>query len=334
MKKKLSILIVLVAAISMMLAACGSSGSNSSSHSDSGSSGDDGQKKIEFFSWWTAGGEADALKAMLKGFKEDHPDVKVINAAVAGGAGSNAKAVLATRMQGGDPPSTFQVHGGPELFQWVKAGKMQPLDQLYKKNEWMGKFPDKIIDMNSINDHVWGVPMDVHRGNVIFYNKKIFKKYNIKPPKTFEDFFKVAKKLKNAGVTPLALGDKNIWPATMLFENILLGKLGPDKYAKLWNGKIPFDSPTVVESAKILKKMLGYINKNHSSLSWQAAAQLVVDGDAAMTIMGDWAEGYFVSKGWKPKKDFGWIETPGTINDFMIINDTFGLPKMLSILDL
>ncbi|HET7578075.1 MAG TPA: extracellular solute-binding protein [Bacillales bacterium] len=330
MKKKFSLLAALLVVLSMVLAACGGSGGSSETSGDSGSSGGSGgsgEVKLEIFSWWTAGGEADALKAFLNGFKDKYSKIKVENAAVAGGGGSNAKAVLATRMQGGDPPSTFQVHGGAELFQYVKAGKMQPLDELYKKNGWKEKFPKKVIEMNSMNGHVYGVPIDIHRGNVLWYNKSIFEKYNLQPPKTFEDFFNVAKKLKQHGITPLALGDKNGLWGTMLFENILLAKLGPDKYAKLWTGDVPFDSQGVRDAAETFKKMLNYINTDHSSLAWQDATQRVIDGKAAMNEMGDWAEGYFVSKGWKPKKDFGWIEAPGTTNDFMIVNDSFGLPK-------
>jgi len=84
-----------------------------------------GESELEIFSWWTAGGEADGLNAMFKIFNEKYPDVEIINATVAGGAGSNAKAVLATRMQSGNPPDSFQVHAGHELIDtWVVADKM------------------------------------------------------------------------------------------------------------------------------------------------------------------------------------------------------------------
>jgi glucose/mannose transport system substrate-binding protein len=324
--KKSAKLFVTMLLLMMVLAAC-NTGDEPGDSGDSGNGSNGKKAELEMFSWWTAGGEADALNALLDGFKEKYPNIDVVNAAVAGGAGSNAKSVLSTRMQGGDPPSTFQVHGGAELMTWVNAGKMEQLDDLYEGNGWEGKFPEKVINMNSQEDGVWAVPLNVHRGNVIFYSKKVFEQNGITPPKTFDEFFAAAEKLESNGVTPLALGDKNIWPATMLLENTLLAKLGPEGYAKLWTGEKPFDSPEVRESAETFKKMLGYINDNHSSLAWQDAAQLVIDGEAAMTVMGDWASGYFTSKGWEPEKDFGWIETPGTTDDFMIINDSFGLPK-------
>jgi len=61
---------------------------------------------------------------LIKFFEEKYPNVPIENAAVAGGAGTNAKAVLASRMQGDDSPATFQVHGGAELNEgWVAARK-------------------------------------------------------------------------------------------------------------------------------------------------------------------------------------------------------------------
>src|SRR5215212_7988762 len=65
---------------------------------------------LEIFSWWAGGGEAAGLEALVAKFAEMHPNVNVVNSAVSGGSGVNARAVLATRMQAGDPPDTFQVH--------------------------------------------------------------------------------------------------------------------------------------------------------------------------------------------------------------------------------
>ena len=61
--------------------------------------------KLEIFSWWTAGGEAEALNAVFAIYHARYPAVQIVNATVAGGAGTNAKAVLKTRMLGGDPES-------------------------------------------------------------------------------------------------------------------------------------------------------------------------------------------------------------------------------------
>ncbi|WP_370465081.1 ABC transporter substrate-binding protein [Neobacillus kokaensis] len=305
------------------MAACNSK----SSSNDSKKSNE--KTKLDIFSWWTGAGEEDGLNALIALFKEKYPDIPIENAAVAGGAGTNAKAVLASRMQGNDPPATFQVHGGAELNEtWVAAGKMEPLNDLYEEQGWNDKFPKELIDMVSKDGNIYSVPVDIHRGNVLWYNKKVFADNGVQPPATFDEFFKVAEQLKAKGVTPLALGDKEPWTATMLFEDILLGVLGPDDYGKLWTGDLSFDDAKVKEAAEIFKKMLGFVNEDHSSRNWQDASQLVANGDAAMNVMGDWAKGYFVNDlKLKVNEDFGYVTTPGTDGYFMIITDTFGLPK-------
>jgi glucose/mannose transport system substrate-binding protein len=322
--KKKGFLLSLGLTLSLALAGCSS---DSASKPEDDAQG--GKEKLEIFSWWTGAGEEDGLKALIKLFEEKHPDIPVENAAVAGGAGTNAKAVLASRMQGNDPPATFQVHGGAELNEgWVAAGKMEPLNDLYEQEGWMDKFPQSLIEMVSKDGKIYSVPVNIHRGNVLWYNKKIFADNGLEPPKTFEEFFQVADQLKAKGITPLALGDKEPWTATHLFETVLLGTLGADDYKKLWTGELSFDDPQVKQAVETFKKMLDYVNADHSSRNWQDASQLVAKGEAAMNVMGDWAKGYFVNDlKLKVNEDFGYVPTPNTDGLFMVITDTFGLPK-------
>ncbi|MGH2437575.1 MAG: ABC transporter substrate-binding protein, partial [bacterium] len=188
-------------------------------------------RKLEIFSWWTAGGEADGLNAMFEIYKKRFPGVEIINATVAGGAGTNAKAVLKTRMTGGDPPDSFQVHGGEELTStWVTTGFMESLAALYQSEGWTRVFPKDLIDIVSFRGQPYSVPVNVHRGNVLWYNKKIFDQNNLKVPTTWFEFYQVADALKAKGITPLALGDKNKWEAAHLFEDVLLATNKADGY--------------------------------------------------------------------------------------------------------
>ncbi|WP_093213471.1 ABC transporter substrate-binding protein [Sediminibacillus albus] len=325
--------------MALVIAACSSDSSSSDDGEDAsasegndseeaaGSDGDGGT--VEIFSWWTGAGEEDGLLALIDLFEQKHPDITVDNAAVAGGAGTNAKAVLATRMQGDDPPSTFQVHGGAELNEgWVAADKMEPLNDFYEEQGWMDKFPQDLIDLVSKDGNIYSVPVNVHRGNVVFYNKQVFEENGVEVPTSYDEFIEVADTLQDAGVTPLALGDKEAWTATQIFENILLGELGAEDYRNLWNGDIAFDDERVVAAAEKFKTVLGYVNEDHASRNWQDAAQLVGDGEAAMINMGDWAKGYFSNDlNLETNVDFGYFAYPETDGDFMVITDTFGLPK-------
>jgi glucose/mannose transport system substrate-binding protein len=283
---------------------------------------------IEIFSWWTAGGEAEGLKAMSEVFAARYPDVEIINATVAGGAGSEAKAVLATRMQAGDAPDSFQVHAGHELIDtWVVADKMEPVTFIFEGNNWLGVYPPGVIEVLSSGGEIWSVPVNIHRSNVLWYNKQVFEDNGLTAPASLEDFFDAADTLMAAGITPLALGDSGVWVDLHVFESLLLAHLGPEADRGLWDGTTDWNGPEVTAALEDFARVMGYVNADHSALSWDQAAQLVVDGDAAMTIMGDWAEGYFKSVGLTPDVEFGYVPSPGTAGSFIMLSDSFGLPK-------
>lgn len=284
------------------------------------------EKKLEIFSWWTTGGEAAGLERLFEMYNERFPDVEIINATVAGGAGFQAKPALKARMLGGDPPDSFQVHMGHELIDtWVTTGYMEPLDSLYEEEGWTDVFPQGVLDIVSWDGHYWSVPVNIHRANVLWYNKQIFEENNLQPPTTFDEFYQVAEALQEKGITPLALGDVGIWATTHLFETVLIGTLGADGYKGLWTGEADWNGPGVTEALEHLARMLDYVNSDHSALSWDQANDLVLNGQAAMTIMGDWIDADNLAKG-KPDVE-GWAPPPGNAGIYDALSDTFGLPK-------
>ncbi len=281
--------------------------------------------KLEIFSWWTAGGEAEGLNALFDLYHKLYPDVKIINATVAGGAGTNAKAVLKTRMLGGDPPDSFQVHAGHELIDtWVKTGYMEPVTFLYKQEGWEKVMPPGILNIVKYKGDYWSVPVNIHRANVLWYSKPVFEKYNITPPKTFDEFFAVCEKLKAKGIVPIVMGTKDGWEAGHVFETFLIGTLGAEGYRGLWTGKTKWSDKRVTEALILFDKMLNYINTDHSALTWDEAGQYLIEGKGAMMIMGDWTNGWFMSKKFE---DYGWTLAPGNEGIFDALSDSFGLPK-------
>ena len=284
--------------------------------------------KLEIFSWWTAGGEAEGLAALIKIFEDKFPDVELINATVAGGAGVNAKPILTTRMTGGDPPESFQILAGHALVDtWGTAGVLEPVNFIFEEEGWLEKYPDDMINILSMGNEILSVPVNVHRTNIVWYNKAIFEEFGIEPPTTFDEFFTVAEKLKNEGIIPLALGDSYIVEALTVLENVFLGILGPDGYKGLFDGTTKWDSDKAKEAIATFVKMLDYVNEDHAAIVDVDAAQYVIDGTAAMTISGDWQDGYFKSKGLTPNKEFGYVPSPNTSGSFNALSDTFCLPK-------
>ena len=280
--------------------------------------------QVEVFSWWTGGGEAAGLDAMIAIFKEQYPDTEFINAAVAGGAGTNAKAVLATRLQAGDPPDSWQGHAGQELIgTYVAGGQLEDLTFLYDQEGWLEVMPATLIPLISDGGKIYSVPVNIHRANVMWYNPGILAANNIAVPTTLDEWFTAMDTLQAAGITPLALGEQ--WTVMHLMETILLASLGPDAYNGLWDGSTDWGGAEVTTALNNFVKVLSYTNADSASLSWQDAAQLVVNGNAAFNVMGDWAEGYFRELGKAPETDYGWAAVPGTGGNFQFLSDSFVL---------
>jgi glucose/mannose transport system substrate-binding protein len=284
------------------------------------------EKNLEIFSWWTAGGEAAGLNRLYGLYNAQNPAVKVVNATLSGGDVLTSTAVLESRMQGGDPPDTFQVHVGRELIDgWVVAGKMENLDGLYQSEGWDKLFPQGLLDITSYQGHYYSVPVDVHRANILWYNKQIYATLGITDTQTFESWFMMADKCKAAGLTALALGDGGGASASVnLFETILIGNLGADGYKGLWTGATPWTDPKVTTSLETFKKMLAYVNPDHSTLSWDQANQLVIDGKACTTVMVDWVDANNLAKKFTAS---GWTPAPNNAGVYDALSDSFGLPN-------
>ena len=276
---------------------------------------------LEIYSHWTSGREGDGLNALIGVFTSTYTNTSAMVL--------SDYDELADRITSGNPPDGFVIHCGNELFYtWVEPGDyITPITQLWTNQDWMDKFPQDLIDMLTNQGELYCVPLNIHRGNVLWYNKQVFSDTGLTPPMTFTEFFTVAEALETAGKIPLALGDVGTWTAGHVMETVLLGSMGPEKYRGLWDGTTPFNGPEVKDALAVFDHMLDYANPDHSTLSWDQAAQLVGNGEAGMTIMGDWAEGYFEDMGLSPDVDFGWIPVPGSNGSFMVVNDGFAMPR-------
>lgn len=291
-----------------------------------------GADQVEVFSWWTGGGEAAGLDAMIKVFAAEYPDTEFINAAVAGGAGTNARAVLASRLQAGDPPDSWQAHAGWEIIgTYVAAGQIEPLNDLFEA-EGLGKvMPATLLPLISKGDQIYSVPVNIHRANVMWTNPALLAELGVQVPTNWDEFFTACETIEAAGKICLSMGEQ--WTAMHLMEVVLLGELGPDAYNALWDGTGDWGSADVTAALETYAEVLKHVNSDASGLTWQDAAQLVANGDAAFNIMGDWCDGYFSGDtaggnlGLVPGEGYGWAPPPGTDGTFQFLSDSFTLAK-------
>jgi len=219
------------------------------------------------FSWWTGGGEAHGLDALIKIWNKAHPTMHVKNSAVAGGAGTNAKAVLAQRLAAHKPPDSFQGHAGAELQDYIKAGQLEPIDFVYQKYGLSKVFPAQLINQIKYKGKLYSVPVNIHRANILWYNPATLRKAGISgAPKSWGQFISALQKAKAKKLIPLALAEQ--WTQKHLMETVMIGSLGPKGWAALWKKGANWNSPQVtaallngrplLESAGWLRLLLVY----------------------------------------------------------------------------
>ncbi len=308
----------------LSLSACGGGGGEKSTGGEQAA-----KKQVEVFSWWTGPGEADGLKAMREIFQKQNPNLTFFDAAVAGGSGDKARALLSSKLQADQPPDTFQGHAGAELQGYIKAGKLEPLNSLYDELKLKDVFPQQLVDQLTYEGNVYSVPVNIHRSNVLWFNPKVLKAAGVSAaPKTVEEFITDLEAVKKTGKIPLSIGSE--WTVVHLLESVLLGSLGTDGYNALWAKGADWSNANVTKALDNFKTILSYAGAPQDD--WQPAAKQVADGAAAFNIMGDWAYGYFHNPpdgglGKKSKEDFDWAPSPGTDGTFLWLSDSFTLPK-------
>lgn len=285
---------------------------------------------LEIFSWWTSGGEATALAALTDAYAAGYPGTDVINAAVAGGGGTNAQSVLQARLAGGNPPDSWQGNSGTAFFdQYVTPNFVEDITGLYESEGWIDSVPPAVLDLVRKDGKYYAVHVGAHRCNEVWYNKPLLARHGIEIGDTlsWDQFFAAAEKLRAAGVNALSVGDNGIWANARMFENTFTGLLGYDQTQKLWTGELSFDSPEMKEAMAMHLRVLEFQNPDHSALSWDQAIGKVIDGSSAFNMHGDWAYGEFRKANARDGEDFGWVSHPGTDDIFIIVTDCFTMPS-------
>ena len=282
----------------------------------------------EVLHWWTSGGEAKAVAALKKDF-EEHGG-KWQDSPVAGGAGDAAMTVLRSRVLSGDAPSAVQLKG-PAIQEWAEQGALANLNDVAKKEKWDEVIPKRIQDIMKYKGDYVAVPVNIHRVNWVWSNPELLAKVGAtEGPKTWAEFNTLADKLKAVGITPLAHGGQP-WQDATIFETVVLGMGGPEFYQK---SLIDLDedalkSDTMKNVFDEMRKIRGYVDPDFSGRDWNLATAMVMNGKAAMQIMGDWAKGEFLAAGKVPGKDFLCSAAPADNgNGFLFNTDSFAMFKV------
>ncbi|SMP33883.1 ABC transporter substrate-binding protein [Shimia sagamensis] len=279
------------------------------------------EPQAEVLHWWTSGGEAKSVAVLQKEFADNGGTWT--DMPVAGGGGDAAMTALRARVLSGNAPTAVQLKG-PAIAEWYEEGVLADISDVAEAQGWADVLPASIAGHMKCEGTWCAAPVNVHRIDWIWANADILKANDIAMPTTWAEFNTAADTLMAAGIIPLAHGGQ-AWQDATVFEAVALGLGGAEFFQSAF---VDLDMDTLksdkmVEVFDQMRKLRGYVDGNFSGRDWNLATAMVMNGEAAFQIMGDWAKGEFLAAGKVPGEDFLCVSTPG--DGFLYSVDSFAM---------
>lgn len=170
------------------------------------------QTEIRFTHAMTAGGNADAMNAIIAAFEAAHPDITVNQITFDDDIYSDTG--LITQLQSNEVPDIYFQWAGFPLSRDVEAGYAMDLSAAMADG-WAAGFIDSAFTPGAgttVDGKTYMVPLSLDVTNTIWYNTAIFEEYGLTAPATWEEFIAVIKTLAEAGETPIVTGNNELWP--------------------------------------------------------------------------------------------------------------------------
>ncbi|MFW2586890.1 ABC transporter substrate-binding protein [Sagittula sp. SSi028] len=279
------------------------------------------EPQAEVLHWWTSGGEAKSVAVLQEEFAAkggtwtDMP--------VAGGGGDAAMQALRARVLSGNAPTAVQLKG-PAIQEWYEEGVLADISDVADAQGWADVLPESIANHMKCEGTWCAAPVNVHRVDWIWANADVLESNGIEMPTTWDEFNAAAAKLQEAGIIPLAHGGQ-AWQDATVFEAVALGILGADGFRKAF---VELDEEVLKSDEMVavfdqMRLMRGYVDPNFPGRDWNLATAMVMNGEAAFQIMGDWAKGEFLAAGKAPGEDFLCASVPG--EGFLYNVDSFAM---------
>jgi glucose/mannose transport system substrate-binding protein len=278
---------------------------------------------VDVQQYWTSASESKAMHAIADEFKArggkwiDSPSADF----------DAALAAATSRIAGGEPPTALLMTPNSAMRDLAGAGSLRNLNDLATEGGWQKQIPEIVWNKLNVDGNLVALPVGIHADNWLYYSKEVFSKYGIEEPKSLDEMFAVADKLKAAGVTAFAVGGEP-WQEAMILWDLILAVGGPEYYNQLVVKRDPeaMKSPVVEQAFEMYRRISTYVDPSSPGRSWNDTTNMIINGKAGMQLMGDWARGEFIAAGKKPGEDFGCMIVPGKLG-YQILVDVFVFPQ-------
>lgn len=279
--------------------------------SASGGESSDGQVTLTVWQNSTTGDGMQYWEDAAAAFMAENPDVTVEVQSI---QNEDMDGKLQTALNAGDAPDVFMARGGGKLADVVDAG--QVMDLTGKISSEAESAMASSLSAFTLDGKVFGMPLAVLPEG-IFYSENLFDEAGVEPAGTIDELVDVNDTLKAAGITPIAVGAKDAWPAAHWYYNFALRECSQeamDDAAKTRS----FDDECWLRAGEDLQEFIATEPFNDGFLTTPAqqgagsSAGLLANRQAAMELMGAWNPGVIASltPDEQPLPDLGWFPFP------------------------
>jgi raffinose/stachyose/melibiose transport system substrate-binding protein len=286
------------------LSACGSSGP-----SDKAGTGTGAAATGTASYWSLSGPPGEAIrKAAIERFNAANPSTKISPLFFQNDA---YKQKIKTALGAGEGPTMIWGWGGGGLKSYVEANQVEDLTDWFSQN---AAVKDKIFPgafgAATVGGKIYAMPIETVQPIVLFYNKKVFEKVGVEPPKTWDDIMALVPKFNAKKIAPFSLGGQSRWTNMMWLELLLDRSAGPEVFNKVFAGeKDAWSDPAVLDMLTKIQDLIkadGFV-KGFSSITADSNADqaLLYTGKAAMMVHGSWSYGIQQAQGGNFVKDGG-----------------------------
>lgn len=284
-----------------------------------------GAEKMEVTHWWTSGDEAAAVSVFADAVNASGHEWE--DAAIAGG--DNARAVILSRIAGGDPMAATRLNTGRDAEDLVQAGLMTDLTDLAEAEGWADFIrPSKLLDSCTYEGRIYCVPVNIHSFQWMWLSRDAYGTAGVDVPTNWDEFVAAAPALRDAGLTPLAVGGQawQIGGMSGVFQ-VALG--GVDLYRAINANKSAeaAASPEMTRVFQAIADARGMVDDGYVGRAWTDATAMVIRGEAGAQIMGDWAQGEFGVAGQTAGVEYDCLPGLGVFPVLDTGGDAFYFPK-------
>ncbi|ANA80961.1 ABC transporter substrate-binding protein [Paenibacillus glucanolyticus] len=227
------------------------------------------------------------FESVVRTYEKAHPNVKVNFESIDQTIHREQK--LKSEMVTGTPPDMFVLFGGAEIVPYARSNRLMDLTEFLENAGLREQFKD--LHHWTFNNRVYGLPFEGH-AEPIYYNRALFQKLHLEPPKTMEELDEVIRVLQANDKIPFALGNEDRWPAGIFAHYFMDRYAGPELIDRLVEGEdgVSFQHQSYLKAFEKLEQWIseGAFSPHANDLSTEEAIAQFTEGKAAMYLNGSW----------------------------------------------